>query len=172
MINRANFDNWFASYIRNLHDDQNAGLVLTMISFPLLERYLRQLTRSEPNSTEFLAGLQGLLSVLRTHEMAQAFWSAYRNDILHIATLSTDTHRLTHQSPHPVEVQEDGKVVWLNPFLFSKWVLETIESNFETFERGVPLATENYYGRVPDPPGTPNAYTGTGAPPGQSGGKF
>jgi hypothetical protein len=168
MTNRDNFRVWFAEYIRKWAGDGNAGFILAMVSFPLLERYLKQATKSEPNSPKFLAGLR---KVLQTDAITHEFWTTYRHGILHNVTMSPEAHGLTHQIDDVVQVHADGKI-WLNPFRFSQRVLETIEKDFETFERGYPLPTANVYTRPSDSRGTFDPFTGTGAPPGQGGRKL
>jgi len=165
VTNRDNFRIWFADYIRLLAADRNAGFLIAMVSFPLLERYLRQLTNAEPKSPSFVAGLLKVLPELQTAGTAQAFWTTYRHGLLHNVTMSRETHGLTHDS-RLIDIQSNGKV-WLNPVQFSERVLATIEADFATFERGNPLPTVNIYGRIPDQSGTPNYYLGTGTPPGQ-----
>lgn len=40
--NLENFKKWFSGILENIYPNQNAGFVILMISFPLLERYLRE----------------------------------------------------------------------------------------------------------------------------------
>jgi hypothetical protein len=164
MSNRENFDKWFADYIRSLARDPNAGFLLTMVSFPLLERYLRQHTNAVPKSPSFIKGLLKLFPELQSDAVAQSFWTIYRHGLLHNVTMSRESHGLTLDSPRAVEVQADGKV-WLNPVLFAERVVATIDRDFETFERGQPLSTVNVYGIAPGPHGSPSSYVGTGLPP-------
>ena len=42
MTNHTNFQNWFKGVLEKLCQDENAGFVLLIVAFPLLERYLRQ----------------------------------------------------------------------------------------------------------------------------------
>ncbi len=163
MTNKDNFRLWFADQIRALAQDRNAGFIIAMVSFPLLERYLRQLTNAEPKSPKFIVGLLKVLPELSTAGTAQAFWTTYRHGLLHTVAMSRETHGLTHDS-RIVDVEPSGKV-WLNPVLFSERVLSTIEADFSTFESGGALPSVNIYGRVPEQAGTPNYYLGTGTPP-------
>jgi hypothetical protein len=39
---RENFDAWFVNVLESLYPRREAGFVILMIAFPLLERYLRQ----------------------------------------------------------------------------------------------------------------------------------
>ena len=169
MTNKDNFRMWFADYIRALAKERNAGLLIAMVSFPLLERYLRELTKGEPKSLKFLEGLRKLLPDLRTEKEARTFWTEYRHGLLHNVTMYSDSHGLTHDTNTIVDVQPSGKV-WLNPVRFSERVLGIIENDFPTFEGGKPaLPAETRYERVPEFPGAPDYYVGTGTPPGRGG---
>ncbi len=163
MTHQENFRNWFADHIRALAPDRNAGFILALVSFPLLERYLRQKTKAEPKHPRFIAGLLEILPELQTPAIAQTFWTTYRHGLLHNVAMSRETHGLTHDS-RIVEIESTGKV-WLNPVLFASRVLEAIETDFHTFESGHDLPTVNIYGRVPEQPSAPNYYLGTGSPP-------
>ena len=165
MNDRENFETWFAGYIRSLAADRNAGFLVAMVSFPLLERYLRQKTNAVPKSPHFVAGLLELLPELHSIASAREFWNTYRHGLLHNVTMSRESHGLTHDSPI-VEIESNGKV-WLNPVLFSERILCAIEADFSTFQRGSPLPSVNIYGRVPQQPGGSNYYLGTGSPPAQ-----
>ena len=167
MTNLDNFQTWFADYLRSLATDRNAGFIIAMVSFPLIERYLRQKTGAEPKSPRFVAGLLKVLPELQTVGTAQAFWTTYRHGLLHNVAMSKETHGLTHDTGI-VQVESNGKV-WLNPVLFSERVLGTIEADFTVFESGGVLPTVNIYGRVPERAGAPNYYLGTGTPPGTGG---
>lgn len=166
MTHRENFQRWFVNYLRSLAGERDAGFIVAMVTFSLLERYVRQLTNSKPKSPKFLAGLRHVLPDLLTQADARVFWSTYRNGLLHHVTLSRETHGLTHDSSRAVEVRSDGKV-WLNPDRFCREVLSAIENDFAMFECGMPLSTV-YVDNPPQPtPGVPNPYLGTGVPPGQ-----
>lgn len=41
MSQLENFKRWFIEPLKSLKDDQDAGFIFAMITFPLLERYLR-----------------------------------------------------------------------------------------------------------------------------------
>jgi len=165
MTSRDNFRAWFAAQIEKLAPDRNAGFVIAMISFPLLERYLRQQTQAVPKSPTFAAGLLKVLPELGTTKAAEPFWRIYRHGLLHNVTMSQESHGLTHDTAI-VAIEDNGKV-WLNPVLFAQRVLTIIEADFETFERGRPLPTVVAYGTAPEPQGYSTIYLGTSTPPGQ-----
>lgn len=162
-INRKNFRSWFTSQLAKLTPDREAGFVIVMISFPLLERYLRQKTGAEPKSPKFTERLLKIFPELGGRDKAQAFWTGYRHGLLHNVTMSRQSHGLTHDKP-VVEIESNGKV-WLNPPLFAQRVLDTIEGDFATFERGTPLPTVVAVASPPGPQGFSNIYLGTGTPP-------
>lgn len=161
-----NFEAWFGEPLRRLMRDRDSGFAVAMIAFPLLERYLKQRSRSEPNKPPFNTELLRVFPELTTVKNANLFWSIYRHGLLHNVALSRGTHWLSHDKPI-VEVQKDGKV-WLNPKLFAKRVLKLIRDDFTTFESGIPLpqvfpVTELASGGV-----AYLSYVGTGMPPGRS----
>lgn len=163
MTNRDNFRSWFTAQFLKLSPDREAGFIIAMASFPLLERYLRRSTKSAPKTPRFIAGLLKTFPELGSPEAAHAFWTTYRHGLLHNVTMSRESHGLTHES---AAVQIDAnKKVWLNPVLFAEKVIATIEADFETFESGDSLPTVNIYGRVPEQIGVPSYYLGTGMPP-------
>lgn len=91
MTNRENFQSWFAGFLRPLWDNRAAGFIVTLVSFPLLERYLRQAAGSEPNSPRFIADLRRVFPELLSDADARAFWTTYRHGLLHNVTMSRYT---------------------------------------------------------------------------------
>ena len=164
MSSRKNFKAWFANQIEKLKPDRNAGFVIAMITFPLLERYLRQKTGAAPKSPAFSAGLLKVLPELKTATAAKVFWRSYRHGLLHNVTLSRQSHGLTHDRAI-VTVEANGRV-WLNPVLFAEKVIATIESDFSTFEKGPLLPVVTAYATPPQTSGFSTIYLGTGTPPG------
>ncbi|MFO1205530.1 MAG: hypothetical protein U1E63_07375 [Burkholderiales bacterium] len=57
------------------------------VTFPLLERYLPQLTNSEPKTSSFVGALLQVLPELKTTQVAQTFWTTYRHGLLHNVTM-------------------------------------------------------------------------------------
>ena len=164
--NRANFEAWFGAQLSALAGNRDAGFVVTMICFPLIERYLKQSSRSEPNTDPFNEALLVALPELLSRENANMFWSIYRHGLLHNVALSKESHGLSQDKP-VLEIEANGQV-WLNPDLFAERVLSLIRNDFTTFERGVSLPTvAPIYGVVP-PTENPSLYFGTGMPPGGS----
>jgi hypothetical protein len=61
-----NFRSWFVQVLEQLYQQRAAGFAITMIAFPLLERYLRQkvgLTPENRLSPEFFAELLKLFRI-------------------------------------------------------------------------------------------------------------
>jgi hypothetical protein len=115
-----------------------------MISFPLLERYLRQANGLKPTedlNDNCMNTLQTLFDALPDTATARDFWQVYRNGLLHQATLSTHTRKgkilpagsMTHDVGVPLVVKPNGSFV-LHPVLFSKEVVRTIENKFWIFD--------------------------------------
>lgn len=159
MTARDNFQAWFTTQINKLISDRDAGLVIVMIIFPLLERYLRRRTAAEPKSPRFFRGLLDVFPELRTTTVAEKFWWNYRHGLLHNVTMSQANHGLTHDTII-VKIETDGKV-WLNPVLFAQRVLDTIRADFEVFEGGQPLPEVTAHSTELQSDGTQTIYMGT-----------
>jgi hypothetical protein len=156
--NRGNFETWFGSPLEALAGNDDAAFIVAMVTFPLLERYVRELSRSEPNTPEFNRELLTVLPELQSESSANQFWSMYRHGLLHKVTLSKENHGLSHAKP-VIEQWLNG-FFWVNPELLAKRVLDTIRANFALFERGAALpaiATMNTLG---------TSFIGTVFPPG------
>lgn len=165
MSGREDFESWYGQPLAQLMKNEHAGFPIVMIAFPLLERLLRQQSRSEPNTPLFNRSLVAVIPELQSEDHANLFWAVFRHGLLHNVALSRETHGLSHSKPI-VEVWPNGKV-WLNPNLFAERVLTTVRENFAVFEQGMPLPKaalfadfapsyqpgSNFVGtRVPPPP--------------------
>jgi len=162
--NRTNFEAWFGSKLTALMSDREAGFVIVMVTFPLLERYLRQKSRGEPSTDKFNRALLQVLPELKDRPSANLFWAIYRHGLLHNVALSKESHGLSHDKPI-VEVGPNEKV-WLNPNLFAERVLVTIRNDFTTFEQGVVLPQVSPLQPKGDVSVTNTVYYGTSMPPG------
>jgi len=139
----TNFRAWYVKVLEGLYPRRDAGIAILMISFPLLERYLRQANglNSEQNLDDKCMGtLRVVFPALLDIPTAWNFWRVYRNGFLHQATLSLHARKgvslpagsLTHDVASPVTINSDGSLV-LHPRLFSQHVVRTIEAEFATF---------------------------------------
>lgn len=137
-VNLRNFEAWFGAPLAALSEDDDNSFILVMVTFPLLERYIRELSRSEPKTQPFNLALLQVLPELQTEQAAKNFWSMYRDGLLHKVTLSRERHGLSYKKP-VVEPWPNGDF-WLNPRLFAERVVNTIRADFATFERGAALA--------------------------------
>jgi hypothetical protein len=62
---RANFESWFVKVLESLYPCRDAGFVILMTTFPLLERYLRQrVGLAAENNTLTLPFYDELLNLL------------------------------------------------------------------------------------------------------------
>lgn len=157
MSDQENFEAWFGSPLEALTKDSNAGFILAMTAFPLLERYLRRKTGCEPKQEPFREALLNVLPELKTLKNAEAFWGSYRHGLLHQVLLNAETDWMSHATPI-IEMRPEG--VWMNPKLFAERVLETIRGDFATFAlpralprvKSVAVASGPGYGAIPVPP--------------------
>lgn len=140
---RENFKAWYVDVLNDLYPSKEAGFVILMIAFPLLERYLRQKIQLPPQASlrdSFYDELTKLFAQLPSRTTAKNFWQVYRNGILHEVTLSKRSRSgsqmpvgsLSHDKPI-VSIESDGSF-WIHPVLFSQQVVQTIETDFSVFE--------------------------------------
>ena len=140
---RENFKAWYVDVLNDLYPSREAGFVILMIAFPLLERYLRQKIQLPPQANlqdSFYDELTKLFPQLPDRTTAKNFWQVYRNGILHEVTLSKRNRSgsqmpvgwLSHDKP-TVSIESDGSF-WIHPVLFSQHVVQTIETDFSVFE--------------------------------------
>lgn len=120
-----------------------------MVSFPLLERYLRGKSGipegEDLNGASFEKSLRALLPEISGRE--RAFWTCYRHGLLHQVTFPTARKRKKDATWHPlpgagisgwddrpVYFEATTNEFFLNPIVFHKLVTETILNDFPTYE--------------------------------------
>ena len=138
-----NFRSWYVDVLESLYPIRNAGIATMLISFPLLERYLRQrgsLTEKDDIDARCWPALVNVFPQLHDVGHAERFWRVFRNGLLHQLTPSASTRKgvklphgsLTHDVTEPVATENDGSFV-VHPKLFSQRVVAQILSDFATF---------------------------------------
>ncbi len=138
-----NFKCWFSDILDGLYANGNAGFVILMVAFPLLERYLRE--KSGVNEGAKLTDqsydeLRNVFPALRDKAVARQFWHVCRNGLLHQVTFSQKNWSgskmpdvwLTRQV-ELLTIDPSGNFR-VNPVEFARTVIRTIESDFTTFE--------------------------------------
>jgi hypothetical protein len=152
---RDNFKAWYAQPIRTLSPNRDFGMAVALIAFPLLERYIRQkigLPGHSKINDAFLDELVRLVPEMQSRDVARKFWPVYRHGLLHEVSpasvsrsgVGLPTGALTHDLG--IFSIDAGGSYYLNPAQFAERVLQTIESDFSTYEVGsksaTPLPTE------------------------------
>ncbi len=152
--NYENYRSWYADLLPTLFPDRNAGFIILMVAFPLLERYLRQIVGLGPKDNlneDCMKELCKLFPELPDETASRQFWDVFRNGILHQVTLSRENRKgvllplglLCHNKP-VISIDAQGEF-WVNPVLFTQRILTAIEGNFGAFEgkssAGQPLPT-------------------------------
>jgi len=140
--NLENFTKWYVHPITTLRDNPDAGFIIMMVAFSLIERYLRKklhLSESDKLSDPFHKELYSLFPELLTVKHAKEFWSIHRNGILHQTTPSekfipAKPTGYSHEIEGPVEVVSNGFLI--RPSTFIDRVLNTILGDFSTYEGG------------------------------------
>jgi hypothetical protein len=149
MTDRDNFERWYAAPIESLLAQQSTehgahfGIALVTLAFPLLERYCRgkaQIPKAAAADSRFYGQLLRLIPELRDEAGANQFWGTFRHGFLHSATIflenkpGTVTYRDAWLVPHGALLEIDvGGERRLNPFVFARFVLETVRSDFVAF---------------------------------------
>jgi hypothetical protein len=143
MSQKENFKIWFRDVIESLYEYEHGGFALLMLTFPLLERYLRSKSGTPEDKNlgeDFYRELVKLFPVLKDNDCAKKFWQVYRNGILHQATLSEQDKKGTHMpdgwlfgGAKDVEIDSQN-AFWVNPVKFAQRVIDIIEHDFSTFE--------------------------------------
>jgi hypothetical protein len=138
---REHFDSWFVNVLESLYPTRDAGFVMLMTAFPLLERYLQQRARipaeNEKLNENFYNELCRLFPKLRDTRQARDFWQVYRNGVLHQGTFSqrrVSYGAASHDIPESIYIDENKGIFIVHPVLFAKQVLENIVNDFATFE--------------------------------------
>lgn len=137
---RRNFEDWFGVNLERMIADTNAGFICAMVAFPLIERYLRRASKSEPGTRAFNDALLLFLGELRTAENADRFWGVYRHGLLHTVELNRRGDWLSHETQIIVL---NGDRFLMNPALFARRVLDTVRANFDKFAlEGLPQVAD------------------------------
>jgi len=136
-----NFKKWFSDILETIYPNQNAGFAILMLSFPLLERYLREKSgvREGRLNDAFYTSLISIFSGLHDNDTAKKFWHVFRNGILHQATLSKKTQNGITMPRGGLSfdikmIDIEGDNFWINAVNFSKKVIDVISNDFENYE--------------------------------------
>lgn len=146
--NEKNFRSWFVDTLDVLRTNGNSGFIFTLITFPLLERYLREKSgagESRDLPVQFFDELAVLFPDIASKRFD--FWHSYRNGLLHQAAFSKTklrqqgivvmpTASLSGSDPRPVYYDSASDGFFLNPIMFYETVVARILSDFTTFEGG------------------------------------
>jgi hypothetical protein len=144
--NETNFKQWYKNILESLYKNRDAGFILLIITFPLLERYLREKSgiyqgKLNDNNDKFYCELLNLFRELNDKNNAKSFWDAYRNGLLHQVTISLKNNnnmippkwKISHDT-NKVLYQDPNGDFFIQPVEFTKNVIKVIENDFPTFE--------------------------------------
>jgi hypothetical protein len=168
---QSDFENWFVNSLKGLRDNGDAGFIFTLVSFPLLERYLRNKSgcpEGETLTNQFFTNLAHVLPEIAGVE--RQFWNCYRDGLLHQVTfpkakLDKKTRIWVNLPPAgisghgsgPIYIEPNVGGFFLNPIKFFDHVTATILGDFSVYEE-VNKATHYPLARVGNPstaqPGT------------------
>jgi len=139
---KKNFDVWYKAILEDLYSNRNAGFVILMVAFPLLERYLREKSgvHDENLNNSFYNELSSVFPELKSAKDANYFWNVYRNGLLHQVTFSQKNRQgikmpdgWVSNDVTTISIDNNGNF-WVHPSEFAKRIIDTIEKDFSTFE--------------------------------------
>jgi hypothetical protein len=138
-----NFKSWFVDVLKKLYPYREAGFPILLITFPLLERYLRWCAKVFPPKNlddKCMNVLRKLFPELGSLDDARKFWKVYRHGLLHTVTFSPEDQKgfplPVGGASHDISkvIMKSGKIFWVHPVLFAQRVVSAIESDFKTFQ--------------------------------------
>lgn len=159
------FEKWFAMPLLRLARDPDAGLIILMSTFPILERYLKEKSGCDPIAPPFLAAFIQVVPELGAEANAKLLWTTYRDQLLHNASFERQSQWLS-RAKGIFEIDEQGRY-WLNPALFAERVVSVIRSDFACFEMGLSLPEISVFASprtLPEGSNLNPVYLGTGTP--------
>jgi hypothetical protein len=136
---RENFKSWYVDILAGLYDNREAGFVILMVAFPLLERYLREKSgvHEDNLNPKFYQELFHIFPELKSENVARQFWKVYRNSLLHQVTTCDKKHNLplgwVSNDFATIVIDESGNFL-VHPSKFAKRIVAIIEDDFITFE--------------------------------------
>lgn len=134
-----NFQCWYSKILQDLSQKENSGLAMLIISFPLLERYLREKSRAYEDNhlpAAFFDELRKLFPTLADNSVARDFWHVFKHGLFHQVVLSQKVGKLgvlSSDQARTLSVDLASGRFELDPVQFVNKVVETIEADFETF---------------------------------------
>jgi hypothetical protein len=139
---KKNFEAWYKAILDGLYSNRNAGFVILMVAFPLLERYLREISgvQDENLNDSSFNKLSSVFPELKSQKDARNFWQVYRNGLLHQVTFSKKNRQGVKMPDGWVSNDgaaislDSNSVFWVHPSNFAKRIIDTIEKDFATFE--------------------------------------
>ena len=158
--NLKNFHQWIRDPIKLLSQQKHNGFAVSMIAFPVLERWIRgkvgikNRRLREDDGERFYNELAIQFGALRDPEdgsfpnVAKAFWELFRHGILHQATFSTKPIKICIDEKWvscafvelgvPIVTQHPPPSFQLDPYSFAKTVLSIVERDFNFYEAADP----------------------------------
>ena len=139
---KKNFEVWYKAILEWLYSNRDAGFVILMVAFPLLERYLREKSRVQDRNLNngSYNELASVFPELKSQKDARNFWHVYRNGLLHQVAFSKKNRKgiklpdgWVSNDVAAISKDSNGDF-WVHPAEFAKRVIDTIEKDFATFE--------------------------------------
>ncbi|NOQ22351.1 MAG: hypothetical protein GQ565_06845 [Candidatus Aegiribacteria sp.] len=135
------FKEWYTDILHDLYEKQ-AGFPILLISFPILERYIRQVSGIGENrlSDRFFEVLLEMFDELECLENAKEFWQIYRNGLLHQVSFAMKNHKQIEMSPACITFDQSESLLLsegtysVNPISFSREIIKSVKDDFESMQ--------------------------------------
>lgn len=144
---RNDFQTWFVNpmqQLRKIEHAENVGFIFAMVGFPLLERYLREKSKTYERvglTPDFYSELEIIFPEIKGR--GRDFYSAYRHGLLHQVTFSRKKGKkgiwvelpksaMTSHDERPIYIHENGSF-YMNPFVFYDRVVAIIHNDFKIY---------------------------------------
>jgi hypothetical protein len=128
---------WIKSPLEHLLNQEHTDFVIMLIVLPMLERYLREKSKTNEERTlqpSFYQAFGKLFPKIGTTKDCKQFWKVFRNGLAHqvmMNTASGESARFDRTGP---DLDYDSRVFMVNAPKFAKKVMDEIEADFRTFE--------------------------------------
>jgi len=140
-MTKKEFKEWYTDILEKLYSER-AGFPILLVSFPILERYVRQVSGigEKRLSDRFFQVLLEMFDELESIENAKEFWQIYRNGLLHQVSFSMRNHNQEEMCPACITFDHQESLIIsentfsVNPISFSREIIDFVESDFDSMQ--------------------------------------
>lgn len=136
---REKYNLWIKSPLELLCKEEHTDFAILLIALPTLERYLREKSGNGEQVSlrpAFFAEFGKLFPKPQTNTDREAFWKLFRHGLAHQVMLNT-SHGVSaslERNGLCLDYDPSSKLFKVNAPAFARKVMNTVESDFPTFE--------------------------------------